>query len=99
MFTLGSPPSRTPTRVCLPRALSMLVGWTWLSVGHRQAVGESAIEPALGVVTTAWARTAVPLAWANPNALAAGLGQQCQAGGQKSAQHYAADFHIFHFLL
>jgi hypothetical protein len=52
----------------------------------------------LGVVTTMWARAAAPLAWAGPSALVAGLDQQCQTMDQMSAQHCAADFHIFYFL-
>jgi hypothetical protein len=73
--------------------------WTSSSFDHRRVVGERAAERALGAVTTAWACAAAPLAWAGPNALAAGLGQVCQAEGQKPAQHSAADFHLFQILL
>jgi hypothetical protein len=73
-------------------------GWTPSSVGHRRAIDECVVERMLGVVTTMWARAAAPLAWAGPSALVAGLDQQCQTMDQMSAQHCAADFHIFYFL-
>jgi hypothetical protein len=66
---------------------------------HRYPVTTRPPTSVLGAVTTAWVRAAVSLVWAGPSALAAGLGQQCQAEGQKPGQHYAADFHLFKFLL
>jgi hypothetical protein len=50
-------------------------------------------------VATVWVRATMPLVWAGLSALAAGLGQQCQAMGQKPVQHCAVDFYIFYFLL